>query len=1107
MPSEIPPTAPKHITPSNATKPQLIVLCTEAGASPADFAAHPKGKDGLKALLKRLKERIKLKKAPKKPKAKTNVIGSRPPQRHPSPLPQAPRHLPSASTMEARIAVDGFYSGATSATNSAPTPPSPIDDTTSGSAPAQSSTPSAVIHSADGTDGEASAGVAGKRARPVDSRGDPDDDHDVNKELEDDAEVDEAMAAVDSAMSEDSSQEEMALGLLESGVPISRAITKLMRMEDLLFPDGSEVDAVKLQKQLTAQLTKNGKGKGAARTEFAVVKPYTIWLQSQIGVAGTGIKDDVLDEHTAIAYFNYSSTRALLTSAGKERDDGDTLSANSIKKIFTMLARIAASQVAANPEQALKRPFATPELKKYVKFLKIRSARFKREIFCGDVTAGTLLEYGDWSDRERIRAADANYSLSAEIPSMIRYALFQAWNGQTLHRCDDMLSLNLAFILPFGFHPVGSAGDPLFSLICMQTEGKQQSQSTGSPAYSVLLPHRDSRLDGVGSFGLYLYYVFDIIEIMMNPEKNGGKVWDWEDDATWRHVSLMFSSKDYSRPITTGAVGTAIGKILKLAELDSAWKGHLWRKIMPGILETMGVNEHDISRIGHWVDNVYTSAYASKLPRVGIAACAGHRVGDRVINPRMNVDVPLPLQQLIFPFVEEALSKDLSKGTRKFLTMLFELRKVIILHLAQLYTHYPDSRLFTLPLLHAEKGIMFTWIQEAYPKLLAAEVEKSGQVEQEIKKVSDDGTRNYMGILVDKIARLEALLDRRTAQLSPSRRAPVPVRSCGCPCENCPGDRSSSPSPQARAPSASTRPPVSSSNDFGDDDDDSPPPPRDFDQPPPQKRPTLAAQSEVSTPTVARPSTPPPSTPSSSSRLASPGRLRISPQAPGSAPIDNPFNFKLPNDAAFRNATERAPAHPIVHEFAASWPEFLRRVKQPAYLWYVYRPGSIGSYTSVRDVWEHWADGRMTKAGRVPSIRLLEETFKSGIAKPDPTLVAAGVGRVKGTEKSLGSWRKGYLEDDGNGKKRLSSWRPIPDYIEKRIKQGLSFDDAIKEIDALAAAKKIPPTFLAKISQAVNELSSTARPGQTKVAKAAAKVVGEGARASEPEQSGSGGQQ
>lgn len=53
-----------------------------------------------------------------------------------------------------------------------------------------------------------------------------------------------------------------------------------------------------------------------------------IWLKSAIAndIEYPGITDNIITEHTALKYYQFSATRALYTSNGKAREDGAFLS-------------------------------------------------------------------------------------------------------------------------------------------------------------------------------------------------------------------------------------------------------------------------------------------------------------------------------------------------------------------------------------------------------------------------------------------------------------------------------------------------------------------------------------------------------------------------------------------------------------------------------------------------------------------------------------------------------------------------------------------------------------------------------------------------------------
>jgi hypothetical protein len=59
------------------------------------------------------------------------------------------------------------------------------------------------------------------------------------------------------------------------------------------------------------------------------------------------------------------------------------------------------------------------------------------------------------------------------------------------------------------------------------------------------------------------------------------------------------------------------------------------------------------------------------------------------------------------------------------------------------------------------------------------------------------------------------------------------------------------------------------------------------------------------------------------------------------------------------------------------WEVVMSEVKNPAYLWAVWKPKDVSSYESLRDVWNNWDRDRPDSKGVRPPLKEVEKRFKA----------------------------------------------------------------------------------------------------------------------------------
>ncbi|GAA6026305.1 hypothetical protein JCM11491_001364 [Sporobolomyces phaffii] len=863
-------------------------------------------------------------------------------------------------------------------------------------------------------------------------------------------------------------------------------VARLLRLGSTASSDGEERDPREAMIMAIQREIQNGRRLGAIRTEHAVLKPFAKWIDERI--MNGDLRDDVIDEATAIMYLKYSATRPLLDSHRR----------SSIKKIGTMLNRVRKAQVAFGLRRGIDyektRPLAGITLLKFINHLKIEAARHARLIAAKDVTEGTILEYGSWGTSDMVKlirsVTDGKCS-----PTVIKTSFFLAWTLQSLFRLDDLQSLHFAYLQPWIFRQGRNVDRDHFCLVAISHEGKNLShKANDEPAHTFLIPHRVPELCAIGHLAAHLQFLFD--QTGWHEKGHPGastEGWDWFDDASFRKVRLLPGHKSTDKPAAGSAISKQIALNLDACDMVSKNKAHLGRKIGCTLMENNG---HDIERHGKWAGNTYSASYECKMSRDAVISSSGFEVGQPMYNPRTQIATPPELEAQIFPFVEavfgaERAEKPLSPGTRNTLGLLLSLRKFFILHYAALYQHTPSSVVFrTLSIFKGKDNPFISWFKRDYPGLLAEERRKSGEVERHLAQLSDQGMRDTLAIIKHTVSglagaqdemrsgmsNLQHMVDRRTAQFSPSKRqrtdhysvSPSPSPSAS-PFASRPFDpRLPAPLPQPPAHyySIPTPPPVLSHD-------------RPHILPRNQPAPTFTASSSAPSvllpsphigapssggngsngsvfvlprpsqpapthPTVRPrepPTTPPRPTPTTARQATpdppSPNRLSIL-----SAPTA--YDFILPHDlAAFSTSLVETPALPSFPS-PASFPIILDKVKQPQLLWRTYGPKNASEYKDVFEMFKHWEEGVVGQgkqgAGMLPAIKLLEGRFAH---------------TVKGT--GMRAWTAGLAEKD---RTRLSTYRTFVRAVESHASRNSTTTHLA--LESLLLSSGIPSSLPAK---------------------------------------------
>ncbi|KAH8982068.1 hypothetical protein EDB92DRAFT_1804851, partial [Lactarius akahatsu] len=135
----------------------------------------------------------------------------------------------------------------------------------------------------------------------------------------------------------------------------------------------------------------NTRRTGGRQTETSVLKMYK--ASNCCALRAGVVLDAVVDANHKIHYLKYATTHCLLTKGGKEKETDECLSAQSLKKIVTMLGRILRQQQDSNPDLVQDRPASNYRCQDYIKSVMVEARRLRIQSANFDVTKGTILEY------------------------------------------------------------------------------------------------------------------------------------------------------------------------------------------------------------------------------------------------------------------------------------------------------------------------------------------------------------------------------------------------------------------------------------------------------------------------------------------------------------------------------------------------------------------------------------------------------------------------------------------------------------------------------------------------------------------------------------------
>lgn len=191
---------------------------------------------------------------------------------------------------------------------------------------------------------------------------------------------------------------------------------------------------------------------------------------------------------------------------------------------------------------------------------------------------------------------------------------------------------------------------------------------------------------------------------------------DFTNNESWFYIKILAASqKDNHKEMNKRSYTEAIRRIFRYLEIIASHYGHWGRVNAPPDLEKEEVPPEIIRIMGSWDPKTQDSRYSSKLPVMGLRVMAGFAKDERYFLPRSRVSPPTKLQLMIFPWIEEELSKlreatiaDGNERPTAVCTLRFwkALRVIILQDMATMAIHHPgrkSSPLFELPVFKSEE--------------------------------------------------------------------------------------------------------------------------------------------------------------------------------------------------------------------------------------------------------------------------------------------------------------------------------------------------------------------------------------------------------------------
>ena len=345
----------------------------------------------------------------------------------------------------------------------------------------------------------------------------------------------------------------------------------------------------------------------------------------------------------------------------------------------------------------------TQRCKELLKLVKLRKPSEDRKHFKEKVDH-TFLPYQVATEKPRLEEAlwkrNAMHCLEISTGALRDRFVFLFTNGGLL-RGESLFKAELSDFMDFKYKSKYDP-TPYHTLIMKFVEGKV---NRGKTFFGRALRHRNAELCSLGALGMYLLARFEAT----------GEKFDFKSNENWFRVMLLVDTNSSRLENKVAVSDRCYAKTMKAVcrqlGINSSHWIHLGRVTGPVELEMNEVEKSVIESLGYWNQTIYDQSYSTCLPLSGMRVMAGYpkEVGTH-FNPRMTYDVPPQLQQRIWPWLEAAkedVRRNASNSStlvtaQAFLTLLTNLRPVILQDVAVLMARGRDHKLFKLPVFQSD---------------------------------------------------------------------------------------------------------------------------------------------------------------------------------------------------------------------------------------------------------------------------------------------------------------------------------------------------------------------------------------------------------------------
>jgi hypothetical protein len=253
---------------------------------------------------------------------------------------------------------------------------------------------------------------------------------------------------------------------------------------------------------------------------------------------------------------------------------------------------------------------------------------------------------------------------------------------------------------------------PFYITVTQIPEGK--TNPNGHTIFGRAMRNRLPEMCPIGAKAMYLMFRFEVTGEMNPPP-------DFTNNDAWFNIKLLVDSTCTRTSNTTQLSDQCYGKsikgVCKILNLPVTHFVHIGRVCGPKLLEFREVLSTEIAAFGNWNRDTLAKYYSAQIPLSTLRAAAGFSTERGLhFNPRTAVEADEALATQIFPFVEECLASiaaaALHDGKERctayyFLSMLGNLRQVILQDVAIMMDEGRDHPLFRMPVFQCDAFKMF----------------------------------------------------------------------------------------------------------------------------------------------------------------------------------------------------------------------------------------------------------------------------------------------------------------------------------------------------------------------------------------------------------------